>query len=48
MSNSQKIEAITEILYAEDICNAEKFERIEDIVFDNEKQIDCDVFTSDK
>jgi hypothetical protein len=37
MTNSQKLETIREILHAADICNAEKFERIEEIVLDKDK-----------
>ena len=36
LSNDEKISTIREILYAQDICNAEKFERIEEIMADKE------------
>jgi hypothetical protein len=37
MTNSQKIETIREILHSDDLCNAEKFERIEEIVLEQGK-----------
>jgi hypothetical protein len=37
MSNDEKIERLTEILYDQNICNAAKFEQMEEVLLDKDK-----------